>query len=72
MLTDYSPTTPTGGIITTFGVTILGSSFGAGSQSAVTSPTSALQPGAPPLFCEQRLEQQLKGSKSEAALEIKK
>uniref|UniRef100_A0A0N8ES09 Putative rapamycin-insensitive companion of tor n=1 Tax=Aedes aegypti TaxID=7159 RepID=A0A0N8ES09_AEDAE len=72
LLTDYSPTTPTGGIITTFGVTILGSSFGAGSQSAVTSPTSALQPGAPPLFCEQRLEQQLKGSKSEAALEIKK
>ncbi|XP_065084940.1 rapamycin-insensitive companion of mTOR [Ochlerotatus camptorhynchus] len=70
---DYSPTTPTGGIITTFGVTILSS----GESSSVTSPTSCgggagVQPEMPPLFCEQRLEQQLKGSKSEAALMTKK
>ncbi|XP_062538285.1 rapamycin-insensitive companion of mTOR [Armigeres subalbatus] len=77
-VTDYSPTTPTGGIITTFGVTILGpppgvTSGDSRSSSAVTSPTSAMQQGAPALFCEQRLEQQLiKGSKSEAALTAKK
>uniref|UniRef100_A0A1Q3G3F7 Putative rapamycin-insensitive companion of tor n=1 Tax=Culex tarsalis TaxID=7177 RepID=A0A1Q3G3F7_CULTA len=59
----YSPTTPTGSIITTFGVTTIGSS---GNNSAVTSPTTEL----PALFCEQRLQQlqQLKGSKSEATL----
>lgn len=57
----YSPTTPTGSIITTFGVTTIGTS--SGNNSAVTSPTTEL----PALFCEQRL-QQLKGSKSEATL----
>lgn len=64
--TGYSPTTPTGGgsIITTFGVTTIGS----GNSSAVTSPTAGVTE-LPALFCEQRLQQlQLKGSKSEATL----
>ncbi|XP_055600389.1 rapamycin-insensitive companion of mTOR isoform X2 [Uranotaenia lowii] len=63
-------TTPTGGVITTFGVTIF-AAVSSTSSSAVTSPTSPDKP----LFCEQRLQQleiQLKGSKSEAALMTKK
>ncbi|XP_058444874.1 rapamycin-insensitive companion of mTOR [Malaya genurostris] len=74
--TDHSPTTPTtttttigGGtadIVTTFGVTVLGS----GSNSAVTSP-SGTGP-LPTLFCEQRLQQQLTSSKSEATLMTRK
>ncbi|XP_055526616.1 rapamycin-insensitive companion of mTOR [Wyeomyia smithii] len=80
-----SPTTPTStttvGIVTTFGVTILGM----GGDQAVTerrSPTGGgtadlqllqqqqtpLLADLPTLYCEQRLQQQLKGSKSEAAL----
>ncbi|XP_058831401.1 rapamycin-insensitive companion of mTOR [Topomyia yanbarensis] len=76
---DYSPITPTSaamaattigggtaGIVTTFGVTMLSSS----SNSAVTSPTGGGP--LPTLFCEQRLQQQLTSSKSEAALVTKK
>ncbi|XP_053682503.1 rapamycin-insensitive companion of mTOR [Sabethes cyaneus] len=75
-----SPTTPptVGGIVTTFGVTVLGFE-----DRAVTSPTTVTGGGTvglqhhhqqqqqvqpPTLYCEQRLQQQLKGAKSEAAL----
>lgn len=68
--TDYSPTTPTGDGVST--PLLFGSER---SASALTSPTT--QPELPTLYCEQRAQQQqqeeqLKGSKSEAALMVRK